>query len=105
LDLDETLVHYFDGENEGHFLVRPGCKDFLITLSEYFEIVIFTAAMQDYADWVLDHLDPDHSLISYRLYRQHTYQQGLVNIKDLGILGRDLSRTVIVDNVAENFRL
>jgi len=25
LDLDETLVHYFEIGTEGHFLVRPGC--------------------------------------------------------------------------------
>jgi TFIIF-interacting CTD phosphatase-like protein len=44
LDLDETLVHYFEGDGDGHFLVRPGVREFLLTLSEYYEIVIFTAA-------------------------------------------------------------
>lgn len=29
LDLDETLVHYFEMGTEGHFLVRPGCSKFL----------------------------------------------------------------------------
>lgn len=36
LDLDETLVHYFEGEgdgDQGYFLVRPGCHEFLISLS------------------------------------------------------------------------
>lgn len=61
--------------------------------------------MQDYADWVLDSLDPDRSIITYRLYRQHTWQQGFVNVKDLSCIGRDLAKTVIVDNIAENFRL
>jgi CTD small phosphatase-like protein 2 len=54
LDLDETLVHYFESGSEGQFLVRPGCDRFLKQMNEYYEIVIFTAAMQDYADWVLD---------------------------------------------------
>ena len=60
LDLDETLVHYkenLDGE-ENELLVRPGAEVFLKELSQNFEIVIFTAAMQDYADWVLDQIDP-----------------------------------------------
>ena len=47
LDLDETLVHYFEVGNEGHFLVRPGCDTFLREMSELYEVVIFTAAMQD----------------------------------------------------------
>ena len=60
--------------------------------------------MQDYADWVLDQLDTDHH-IKYRLYRQHASHSGPVFIKDLSKIGRDLSRTLIVDNVAENFQL
>lgn len=47
LDLDETLVHYFEMGSEGTFLVRPGCDQFLTEMAEIYEIVIFTAAMQD----------------------------------------------------------
>ena len=47
LDLDETLVHYFETEEEGHVLVRPGCEAFLKEMSALYEIVVFTAAMQD----------------------------------------------------------
>lgn len=54
LDLDETLVHYFDLGPESHFLIRPGCKEFLEETAKHYELVIFTAAMQDYADSVLD---------------------------------------------------
>ena len=54
LDLDETLIHYVEVGDEGHFLVRPGCTSFLKRMHRKYELVIFTAAMQDYADWVLD---------------------------------------------------
>lgn len=54
LDLDETLVHYYEVGGEGSFRIRPGCDKFLKEMSELYEVVIFTAAMQDYADWVLD---------------------------------------------------
>lgn len=57
LDLDETLVHYFDLGPDSHFLIRPGCSEFIEELSKYYELVIFTAAMQDYADSVLDQID------------------------------------------------
>ena len=43
-----------DDEFGGHFLIRPGAREFLESMSKVFEVVIFTAAMQDYADWVLD---------------------------------------------------
>jgi TFIIF-interacting CTD phosphatase-like protein len=38
-------------------------------MSDLYEVVIFTAGVKDYADWVLDSLDPDGLLIKYRLYR------------------------------------
>jgi TFIIF-interacting CTD phosphatase-like protein len=41
--------------------------------------------------------------ISHRLYRQHCSPTEDYAIKDLRLLGRDLSRTIIVDNLAENF--
>ena len=45
LDLDETLVHYYETGNEGKFGIRPGCETFLREMAELYEVVIFTAAM------------------------------------------------------------
>ena len=39
-------------------------------LAEIYEIVIYTAGVQDYADPILDYIDPTNSLITKRLYRQ-----------------------------------
>ena len=52
LDLDETLVHFVTREKK--FKLRPGCLWFLNEMSKAFELVIFTAASQDYADFILD---------------------------------------------------
>ena len=105
LDLDETLVHYVEAPGgDSKVLVRPGCEDFLMRMSQVYEVVIFTAAMQDYADWVINQLDQG-SWVAARLYRQHTVSSGNFFLKDLSKLGRDLSRVIIIDNVAENFSL
>ena len=58
--------------------------------------------MFQYADWILNLIDKKRN-ISARLYRQHTLPDGNVFVKDLSRVGRDLSRIIIVDNVAENF--
>lgn len=71
LDLDETLIHYVDSGIDSYFLVRPFCKEFLAEMSKYYELVIFTAGVQEYADWVIDQIDPE-GLIKHRLYREHT---------------------------------
>ena len=84
--------------------MRPGCVQFIETMAKYYEIVIFTAALQEYADQVIDQIDVGKN-IKYRLYRQHTSQNGPFLVKDLSLLGRDVNRTIIIDNISDNFIL
>jgi Dullard-like phosphatase family protein len=99
LDLDETLVH----KSGNLVLIRPGAEQFLKEVSQEYEVVIFTAAMQSYADFAMRKLDPDN-LVKLRLYRQNVSfdQQG--PFKDLEMIGRELKNVVIVDNLETNFR-
>ena len=55
LDLDETLVH-FDPKIKT-YRPRPGALKFLNEMCKYFELVIFTAGLKDYADWILNDFD------------------------------------------------
>ena len=105
LDLDETLVHFFYTPSGGTFLIRPFCFKFLEDMSKIFEIAIFTASTQDYADSILDIIDPSKKLIKYRLYRHHISICGMAFVKDLTKLGRNLNRCIIIDNLADNFKL
>lgn len=129
LDLDETLIHFVnpkdeledggslqlaelgDEENDFFYMIRPFCNKFLAELSKFYEIVIFTAAMQDYADWIISGIDRT-GYIKHRLYRQHCGREETENngeitsfqsIKDLRLLGRDIKKTIIIDNLKENF--
>ena len=104
VDLDETLVHYIEEENRAYVQVRPYADFFLNEMAKYFELVIFTAAAEDYADIVLNELDKN-KVINYKLYRKHTEQINGIFIKDLSKLGRDLSKILIVDNNKDNFSL
>lgn len=75
-------------------------------MARHYEIVIFTAAVKQYADTILDSLETKRQpRIAYRLYREHTRLEDFVSIKDLSLLNRDLSKTIIVDNIASNFKL
>ena len=47
LDLDETLVHYSAHKGPGTLLVRPYCEEFLKEMGKFFEVVIFTAGVQE----------------------------------------------------------
>jgi CTD small phosphatase-like protein 2 len=67
-------------------------------MNKFYELIIFTAGMPDYANWVLDNLDKE-KLISYRLFRHHACRAGNVFLKDLSRIGRDLSKIIIIDNI------
>ena len=102
IDLDETLVHYIEEENRAYVKVRYGAENFLSDLSKMFEIIIFTDNTKDYADIILDNIDHDNKYISYRLYREHIINY---NIKDINKIGRDLEKSIIIDNDEECFSL
>lgn len=87
LDMDETLVHFTETNQGGSFSVRPYALQFLEEMTELYELIVFTAGLPDYANWVLDSLDQKNH-IKHRLYRQHAIQQKNVFIKDLSRIGR-----------------
>ena len=48
-------------------------------------------------------LDPKRQCIEHRLYRDSCTEADDVYVKDLNILGRDIAKTLIVDNTLHAF--
>lgn len=66
-------------------------------MSQLFELVIYTAGVQDYTDKVLRNIDPKNR-IKYRLYREHcTILNKSYFLKNLRLIGRNLKQTILVD--------
>ena len=107
LDLDETLI-YLDkikDKSNGTLKIRPGTFSFLEKMKNYFEIIIFSEAEQNYVDLIINSLEENNKYFDYVFYRQHTIIQNDEFIKDLSYIGRKLSDIIIVDNMPQNFRL
>ncbi|GMH55327.1 hypothetical protein TrRE_jg13401 [Triparma retinervis] len=118
LDLDETLVHSSFRAVEGadfvipvriedvvhyvYVMKRPWVDEFLEALAPYYELVVYTASLNKYADPLLDLLDPKN-LIEHRLFRESCVQWGGNYVKDLSILNRDLRKTLIIDNSPSSY--
>lgn len=77
---------------------RPYCDEFLRRVCKWYNLVVFTASVQEYADPVIDWLESEKKFFSARYYRQHcTFRQGAY-IKDLSSVEPDLSKVMILDN-------
>ncbi|KAF2399227.1 hypothetical protein EJ06DRAFT_479300 [Trichodelitschia bisporula] len=127
IDLDETLIHSHSKGGRfatGHMVEvkiqhavgvggvsigpqvpilyyvhkRPHCDEFLRKVHKWYNLVIFTASVQEYADPVIDWLELERSYFSGRYYRQHCTQRNGAYIKDLSQVEPDLSKVMIVDN-------
>uniref|UniRef100_A0A2N9GM09 FCP1 homology domain-containing protein n=1 Tax=Fagus sylvatica TaxID=28930 RepID=A0A2N9GM09_FAGSY len=84
---------------------RPGLHEFLKELSEFADLVLFTAGLEGYARPLVDRIDNENRF-SHRLYRPSTttteYRE---HVKDLSCLSKNPCRIVIVDNNPFSFLL
>ena len=107
LDLDETLVHSVPrGDGEFDVLVRPGAEAFLAAMAAKFDLVVFTASTQPYADPILDSFAslPRSAPRYYRDACTWSPELGLF-VKDLRILGLPLDRVRILDNTPQAYSM
>ena len=80
-----------------YVLKRPFVDEFLQKMGELYECVLFTASLAKYADPVADLLDK-WGVFKSRLFRESCVFYRGNYVKDLGRLGRDLHKVIIVDN-------
>ena len=74
-------------------------------MSEYYEIMVFTAGHSHYANKIIDFLDPEDKYISHRLFRESCIEviDGLF-VKDLRIIGqRKIQDLILVDNAIYSY--
>ena len=126
LDLDETLIRAepFDysktynhvisvkvsqdlHQNFGVF-VRPFTTEFLQTISQDHKIVVYTASVEDYANKIVDVIDPQRQYIDQILSREQCSFVGGLFVKNLDIaIHHDIpiENVIIVDNYVHSYAL
>ncbi|KAL2090312.1 hypothetical protein ACEWY4_015000 [Coilia grayii] len=119
LDLDETLMfsslsviedaqytfytNFQDSKYKVYVILRPYVKDFLQAMSKIFEMFVYTSAKREYAEKIVDILDPKRNLFRHRLYQEHCCCVLGHYVKDLSLLERDPMKTVILDNAPHTY--
>lgn len=127
LDIDETLVHSepimtnsqptphanqqfdktlrFDNPNGTcdvyGIRFRPYLHEFIRRMSQVYDLAVYTASARDYADGVMDTLDPNRTIFCTRLYRENCYPVSGMNIKNM--VNFDGQDAFIVDNLIYSY--
>ena len=73
-------------------------------MSQWFELVVFTASMEIYGTAVADRLDCNRGMLNRRYYRQHCTLDFGSYTKDLSAISADLSSVFILDNSPGAYR-
>jgi carboxy-terminal domain RNA polymerase II polypeptide A small phosphatase len=100
LDLDETLVY----AREGPLFARPGLDEFFEVASQKCEVVVWTAGLRAYAQAIIRMIDP-RGIIKHCIYRHSKWFTGQAGYrKDLATLGRNIDKTIIIENTPDCIR-
>ena len=85
--------------------IRPGVKQFLEEVNKYFEVGIFTASVPEYADAVINYLEPENIIIKFRLYRNNCIEvKNFFRVKNLKIFKNiPLEKIILLDNNMYSF--
>ena len=83
---------------------RPFLFEFLDSISQFYEIILFTCSTQNYTDSIVKAIEYKKKYFDYIFYRQHTMIFKNNFVKDLTRIGRPLNSIIIVDNMPQNFR-
>jgi RNA polymerase II subunit A small phosphatase-like protein len=92
----EDVVHFV------YVAKRPGVDEFLTEMAKHYEMVIYTASLNKYADPLLDLLDPNR-VIRTRLFRESCVFYEGNYVKDMSLINRDLSQAIIIDNSPSSY--
>ena len=103
LSLDKTLSYKNNKTNA--IILRNGLFSFLSTIKPFFELILFSIDSQDVSYPIINMIENDKKYFDYKFYKDHCvlYKNNL--IKDVTLIGRDLSKIIIVDNNETCFEL
>ncbi|VDK30290.1 unnamed protein product [Anisakis simplex] len=83
---------------------RPHVEYFLSVVSQWFDLVIFTASVEIYGSSVADKLDNGRGILQRRYFRQHCTVEYGGYTKNLSAIHADLSSIFILDNSPGAYR-
>ena len=103
LDLDKTIS--YKNNKTGEITLRNGLFSFLSGIKPFYEIITFSLEPKNVCDSITNMIEQDKKYFDYKFYKEHSvlYENNLV--KDLSLIGRDITKMIIVDDEEVCFKL
>ena len=103
LSLDKTLCYKNIITNE--IILRNGLFSFLSSIKPFYEIISFSTETKDFCDSIINMIEQDKKYFEYNFYKEHCVLYNNNFVKDISLIGRDISKIIIVDNDEKCFGL
>ena len=101
LNLNKTLAFY----NKGNVILRPGLISFLYMIKPYYELISFSSEPDNITKSIIKEIESKEKIFDYNFGREHCVLCDNILVKDISLIGRDLSNIIIVDYNENSFKL
>jgi len=97
-ELDETLVHYWEENNESYVKIRWGVEDCFSKISEFCEISIVSTSSTEYTEKIVEKFNKNGEYVKNKIYKEDDEDN-----LDLSLINRDKNKCFFVCHEDEFF--
>ena len=101
LDLNKTLAFY----NKEKIYLRNGLFSLLSMIKPYYELISFSCDPNDITENIIKEIESQKTYFDYKFTREHSILYENTLVKDISLIGRDVSKVIIIDDDENCFKL
>ena len=102
-DINKTLG--YNNTEKGIIKLRNGLFSFLSMIKPYYELISFSCEPREVTDPILNEIESEKKYFDYNLNREHAFLYENCLIKDISLIGRDISKIIVIDDDENSFKL
>ena len=80
-------------------------KSSMSMVKPYYELISFSCEPREVTDPILKEIESEKKYFDYNLNREHAFLYDNCLIKDISLIGRDISKIIVIDDDENSFKL
>ena len=102
LDLNKTLAF---SNRDNNVTLRNGLFSFLSMIKPYYELISFSCEPNEVSNNIIKEIESQKKYFDYNFSREHSILYENTLVKDISLIGRDISKVIIIDDDENCFKL